>query len=702
MAEETDKILQDEKKDEQNEYSRQNGENLTNKQAIESCKHEQNRDIIDNCRLGSYDRFGNYIIVPAIREELLSMPKIIYAQQKQKEKLIFDIKSLIPLFGDIFFKLVVTKEEVTFFLVETVRREAGDYVEVYEEVLDNSSLAKDEEVPLSLIFRNYNIYKEDDEDYGKRMFSAFDFMNILTRKIYLSLLSKELLDIGDFDDKKAFDEMIEILKNSGEYGERVLDVFAERLKDRPEIYDLSSSKKYNKAVLEILLSAIDIATTQADKDNFEIREIYFRLLGVRNRNIEQYLREANQNIDEEYITKIVKRATKHFLQDDDEEQEDKILLDFMDKISPLRSRKDKRKLDKPILKQGLEERKEAERLAKLALEEKPANKEEAIKQVLTAKKDEKKPTSTPAGKKLKPAKKVAKKKSAKKKPAKKKSAKKAKAKVKAKKPVKKPADVKKASAKNGKKMTAKKKPAKKKSAKKDDKKKEYEVSFTSSFLEKYRSLAMGGEETKSKEISTPTTRGQEIVKKIKSEQKPKIQNQAKEDKNPSENFFKGVQIEKKVEIKNEKILASGMVDDLFEEQNSAKKNVEQIANKEQSKQVKQNNKQEAKQNASPNGAQLRGQNSDFNDIKNQFFKARQQAVSTHSIEQTIIVKQVDTNPKNANSLANFQTHSAINQHESNSSSQQPETELSSSHLGEEIPMEMQGEQSHNTAREFFH
>ena len=117
MAEDKEKTINDEKKDEQKEYIRQNGENLTNKQAIESCKHEQNRDIIDNCRLGSYDRFGNYIIVPAIREELLSMPKIIYAQQKQKEKLIFDIKSLIPLFGDIFFKLVITKEEVTFFLV---------------------------------------------------------------------------------------------------------------------------------------------------------------------------------------------------------------------------------------------------------------------------------------------------------------------------------------------------------------------------------------------------------------------------------------------------------------------------------------------------------------------------------------------------------------------------------------------------------
>ena len=73
-------------------FVRANGEPLTNMQAIESCRHEQNRDIIDNLRLGSYDRFGNYIIIPAIREELLMMPKIIYVKQIQKDKAIYDMK----------------------------------------------------------------------------------------------------------------------------------------------------------------------------------------------------------------------------------------------------------------------------------------------------------------------------------------------------------------------------------------------------------------------------------------------------------------------------------------------------------------------------------------------------------------------------------------------------------------------------------
>lgn len=507
-------------------FVKANGETLTNMQAIESCRHEQNRDIIDNLRLGSYDRFGNYIIVPAIREELLTIPKIVYVKQVQKDKTIYDMKSMIPLFGDIFFKLVSSKEEVTLYLVETVRREAGDYVEVYEEVLDNFSMTEDDYVPLSVIFRNYNIYDEDDGDYGKKMFSAFDFMNILTRKIYLSLLSRELLEIAEFDDKQAFEEMIAILKDSGEYGERVLEVFENRVKDRPEIYDLATSKEYNKAVLEILLSAVDIATTQADKENYETREVYFKLLGVRNKNMDKYLAQANEKIDEQYVSNIVTRATKHFLQDEDEKQ-DEVLLDFMDKISPTKKRTEKRKLDAPILKQGLEERKEAERLA--AAVAVTSTKEEAIKQILTAKKDEKKKPATPANKKLKPAKKAAKKSAKKggKAKAKGKAKSKPKAKVKAKKAVKKPQDAKKAAAKTGKKLKPAKKAAKKSDDKKKDKKKkkDYGVTFSRSFLEKYRSISSLSAATTIPQTAPaqPMPQAQSVVEQIKSEQASKPQ-----------------------------------------------------------------------------------------------------------------------------------------------------------------------------------
>lgn len=505
---------EDSKEPAENEkFVRANGEILTNKQAIQSCRQEQNRDIIDNLRLGSYDRFGNYIIVPAIRQELLIIPKLVYVKQKQKDKTIFDMKSTIPLFGDIFFKLVASKEEVTLYLVETVRREAGDYVEVYEEMLDNFAMTEDDYVPLSVIFKNYNIYEEDDGDYGKSIFNAYDFANILTRKIYLSLLSKELLEIADFDDKQGFEEMVAILKESGEYGERVLAVFEERVKDRPEIYEISSSKQYNKAVLEVLLSAVDIATTQADKDNFETRETYFKLLNVRNKNIDKYIAQANKNIDEEYVSNIVTRATKHFLQDEDE-TEDEVLLEFMDKISPSKKRTEKRTLAAPILKQGLQERKEAERLA--AIVASADKKEEAIKQILAAKKPAQKP-ATPANKKLKPAKKAVKKKVAKKKAAKPK--KKVKAKVKTKKPVKKAQNVKKAVAKTGKKLKPAKKSAKKaaKKGKKKAKKNEYEVTFSRGFLEKYRAaLSSKSQATQhaTSQAAAPSSQAKIIAEKI--------------------------------------------------------------------------------------------------------------------------------------------------------------------------------------------
>lgn len=562
-------------------FVKANGETLTNMQAIESCRHEQNRDIIDNLRLGSYDRFGNYIIVPAIREELLTIPKIVYVKQVQKDKTIFDMKSMIPLFGDIFFKLVSSKEEVTLYLVETVRREAGDYVEVYEEVLDNFSMTEDDYVPLSVIFRNYNIYDEDDGDYGKKIFSAFDFMNILTRKIYLSLLSRELMEIAEFDDKQAFEEMIAILKDSGEYGERVLEVFENRVKDRPEIYDLATSKEYNKAVLEILLSAVDIATTQADKENFETREVYFKLLGVRNKNIDKYIEQANEKIDEQYVSNIVTRATKHFLQDDEEKQ-DEVLLDFMDKISPTKKRTEKRKLDAPILKQGLEERKEAERIAAAAVAA-TSTKEEAIKQILTAKKDEKKKSATPANKKLKPAKKAAKKSAKKggKGKAKAKGKAKPKAKVKAKKAVKKPQDAKKAAAKTGKKLKPAKKAAKKSDSKKKGKdkkkKKDYGVTFSRSFLEKYRSISSLSGATVATPTVTPTLPQQSIVETIKTEQaeRPQRQNVRKQQAEPNmtENTPEFGFASVKPEIKKEVVSRDNILGAFNKSKNAAMANI---------------------------------------------------------------------------------------------------------------------------------
>ena len=171
-------------------YKRRNGENLIgDPQAIESCKNEQSRDVIDNARLGSYDKFGNYMIIPDIKRELVSMPKLVYNVKHDGNKVVYELKGTIPMFGDLFFKLAFAGEEAVLSITETINREANGYLEVYDEVVDSLSFGKDA-LPQSVIFRNYNVVEKPD-DFGKNS-GLYDFNNILTRKVYLSLLSKEL------------------------------------------------------------------------------------------------------------------------------------------------------------------------------------------------------------------------------------------------------------------------------------------------------------------------------------------------------------------------------------------------------------------------------------------------------------------------------------------------------------------------------
>jgi len=141
-------------------YLLKNGENLTDPDIISSCKKEQNRDIIDNARLGSYDKYGNYLFLPEIRFELINIPKFIYHFSTKEDKKIFDIKTIVPIFGEIFFKLTVRETEAVLYLVETVSREGGEYLEVYEEVVDALAIGESNPLKIDDIFSIYHIYEK--------------------------------------------------------------------------------------------------------------------------------------------------------------------------------------------------------------------------------------------------------------------------------------------------------------------------------------------------------------------------------------------------------------------------------------------------------------------------------------------------------------------------------------------------------------
>lgn len=369
-------------------YKRRNGADLVNDpEAIRSCKTEQSRDVIDNARLGSYDKYGNYVIIPDIKRELISMPKLVYSTNNTSNGTVYDLKGTIPIFGDVFFKLTIGKNEATLSLTESVNREAGGYLEVYDESIDSLALGKDR-LPNSIIFRNYHVIDKP-EDYGKK--ENYEYSNILTRKVYLSLLSKELRAVSNIDEHEAFEKMVSTLKSGGTYGKKVLNEFVTRLKDRPAVFEISDSDHYNKAVNEILLSSLDVATTDNDKDNVETRQIYLDVINARNQNIEGELQIANSRVDEKYVRDLVRRASNEF-EGKQEFTEEDAAEEFFEKLGDKkRAAARRRTLEKPMLKQGKESK-----------EEEAKTKEEKLKQLLDKKEKDKK--KTPANKKLKAAK----------------------------------------------------------------------------------------------------------------------------------------------------------------------------------------------------------------------------------------------------------------------------------------------------------
>lgn len=341
----------EEKNKDEVSYKRENGESIVDPNAIKSCKDEQNRDIIENGRLGSYDKYGNYILIPEIRDELINIPKLIYNTREEDRDKIYDLKSKLPIFGEFFFKLKISKVEAVLYLVETVTREAGEYVEVYEEVVDTISLAE-EKIPEKIIFRTFNIFESED-DYGKQFEEFFEFENILLRKMYLSFLSSKLQERTKEEEKEYFKQMFEILEQSGEYGKRVINEFMRRLKDRKEIFDTQDEDTYNRATSEILLSAVEMVTNEKDLQDENTKKIYLEVINVRNKNIEKHIREAQKEVDEKYVKEAVNNATRAHIERNEEKQNE-VKLQFEDKISKKATKsktKEKKTLEKPLMKQ---------------------------------------------------------------------------------------------------------------------------------------------------------------------------------------------------------------------------------------------------------------------------------------------------------------------------------------------------------------
>ncbi len=391
-------------------YSRTNGESLVDPFAIKSCKNEQNRDIIENGRLGSYDDYGNYIFIPEIRQELIEIPKLIYNTSIVEEKKTYDMRAIIPIFGEMYFKLKINKYEAQLILIENVTREAGQYVEVYEELVDSLALSEKDPIPDEVIFTLFHIF-EDDDDYGMEFDAYYGFENILLKKIYMGLLSKEIKQLTASDEHSCFVEMMQIIEESGEYGERIKKEFLTRIRDRRQIFEIKDEYAYDRAVNEILLASIDMATTEKDKENPKTCAVYNKIINVRNKNLTKYIVQAETMVDEQYVKDVKEKAIKSFVEKNYERSKE-VKLEYIDRltISPKKNKKEnnlglenktekkKHTLDKPLMKQLTAIKKENEQKNKLL------TKEEKIAKIVEKKSENKKETK---GEEKKTVKKVA-------------------------------------------------------------------------------------------------------------------------------------------------------------------------------------------------------------------------------------------------------------------------------------------------------
>ena len=278
---------------------------------IKLCQQETDRDIIAGARLGYYDEYDRYIIPQEIRQELLDMPKIITTKSFDEQGTeILDLYSPIPLFDGIKFKLTIGEKESVLYLVEEVFEEEIKVVSVYEEMLDVIPLSIENRLPNEVIFANYHII-DGDEDDAKEL--VFDIENILIRKIYLTLLTRQMNEIDWLETEDTFNQIMELLKDGGDYGMEVLATFAEEMKGNQDVYEITSQKQYQKKVTNILMACIEKVSTKERLSDSQNQELYRKIKKLRNKELSKHLFTMNSKIDVNKLLEEAKQVQHNFV-----------------------------------------------------------------------------------------------------------------------------------------------------------------------------------------------------------------------------------------------------------------------------------------------------------------------------------------------------------------------------------------------------
>ena len=228
-------------------YTPNKGVSVSDYQAISITKLEQELDIINNGRLGNYDSQGNYFFDEDITEELINCTK--YVSKYIKEN---------PL----------RKGNDTYFLYTLLPG-----FEKLEFILEANSKSARKKITIDYIIDKLHIINVDSDDGAQRDELLYVTL-ILLRKIYMKNLAELILNNSIQLEREQFEKSIAALKANGEYGNRILEKFVQRLKTRQDVVNKKKSPNYNRALNEILASVIYIETKDSDLTKKANKDLY--------------------------------------------------------------------------------------------------------------------------------------------------------------------------------------------------------------------------------------------------------------------------------------------------------------------------------------------------------------------------------------------------------------------------------------------
>ncbi len=300
-------------------YIRQNGKDVEGEVAIEAVRKQQLKDCVRNTRLGNYNRFGRYIMSPGIINDLLRVTKYIHkdhfkdAIEDSKGGIELKASSYLPVFGELEFRLVIKDKFAKLYIMESVYRELNGYQEIYgEEVVE--SFCDDDKADIieyNLALFNMKVVDKNDID-GKKLEDLQEdseiVENILAQKVFLSIVAKNYLKGSITDEKETFEEIVEKLKTEGgEYGKRVLKHFIDRIEKRPDIMQIPEDGGYNEALNDMLVGAMEVATTEDDMLDPNIAKLYEDIYDIRYRKTDRQMDDATQGVTPESLQNVLGR-----------------------------------------------------------------------------------------------------------------------------------------------------------------------------------------------------------------------------------------------------------------------------------------------------------------------------------------------------------------------------------------------------------